>query len=34
LLTEARHGLGCLSEPDRDAIFAGTARRLYPALAR
>jgi L-fuconolactonase len=34
LLTEARHALACLSEADRDAIFSGTARRLYPALAR
>ena len=34
LLDEARHALACLSERERDAIFAGTARRLYPALAR
>jgi L-fuconolactonase len=34
LLSEARQALGCLSEADRAAIFSGTARRLYPALAR
>jgi predicted TIM-barrel fold metal-dependent hydrolase len=34
LLEEAKHALACLSESDRNAIFAGTARRLYPALAR
>lgn len=33
LLEEARHALACLSGADRAAIFAGTARRLYPALA-
>ena len=34
LLEEAQHALSCLLESDRDWIFAGTARRLYPALAR
>lgn len=34
LLAEAREGLGCLSDSDRDAIFGGTALRLYPVLAR
>jgi L-fuconolactonase len=33
LLTEAKRALGCLSEADQAAIFSGTARRLYPALA-
>ncbi|NVO13541.1 MAG: amidohydrolase [Rhodoplanes sp.] len=33
ILDEARRSLACLSETDRAAIFAGTARRLYPALA-
>jgi L-fuconolactonase len=34
LLDEARHGLASLSDADREMIFSGTARRLYPALAR
>jgi L-fuconolactonase len=34
LLDEAKQALSCLSEADRTAIFCGTARRLYPALAR
>jgi len=34
LLDEAKHGLAVLSEAERTAIFAGTAKRLYPALAR
>ena len=34
LLGEARHALACLSEADQAMIFSGTARRLYPALAR
>jgi L-fuconolactonase len=34
LLAEARHALACLSEADQAEIFSGTARRLYPALAR
>jgi predicted TIM-barrel fold metal-dependent hydrolase len=34
LLGEAQEGLACLSAADRAAIFSGTARRLYPALAR
>jgi predicted TIM-barrel fold metal-dependent hydrolase len=33
LLSEAQEGLSCLSAADRAAIFSGTARRLYPALA-
>jgi predicted TIM-barrel fold metal-dependent hydrolase len=33
LLAEAQHALACLSDVDRAAIFAGTARQLYPALA-
>lgn len=34
-LTEhARHALSCLREAERAAIFAGTARRLYPVLDR
>lgn len=34
LLDEARHGLSCLGEAARAAIFSETARRLYPALTR
>jgi L-fuconolactonase len=34
LLGDARAALACLSAADQAAIFAGTARRLYPALAR
>jgi L-fuconolactonase len=34
LLAAAKHALACLTEADRNAIFSGTARRLYPALAR
>jgi L-fuconolactonase len=34
ILDAAREGLASLSEADRAAIFSGTARRLYPALAR
>jgi L-fuconolactonase len=34
LLAEAKHALACLSEADQAEIFSGTARRLYPALAR
>jgi predicted TIM-barrel fold metal-dependent hydrolase len=34
LLAEAHQALACLGASDRSAIFAGTARRLYPALAR
>ena len=33
LLHEAKEGLSCLSDADRDGIFSRTARRLYPALA-
>ncbi|MDP2409792.1 MAG: amidohydrolase family protein [Pseudolabrys sp.] len=33
LLDEARHGLACLTEADRAAIFSGTAKTLYPVLA-
>lgn len=33
LIDAARLALACLSEADRAAIFAGTARKLYPALA-
>lgn len=33
ILDAARKSLACLSEADRATIFAGTARRLYPALA-
>ncbi|RAI45267.1 amidohydrolase family protein [Rhodoplanes roseus] len=33
ILAAARDSLSCLSETDRATIFAGTARRLYPALA-
>ena len=33
LVKAAKAALACLSETDRAAIFAGTARRLYPALA-
>lgn len=33
ILDAARAALACLSETDRETIFAGTARRLYPALA-
>jgi L-fuconolactonase len=32
-LAAARQCLGCLSAQDQAAIFAGTAQRLYPALA-
>ena len=32
--TEAQHRLACLDAADRAAIFAGTARRLYPVLAK
>jgi len=34
LLSEAQHRLACLDAADRAAIFAGTARRLYPVLAK
>ena len=34
ILDAAREGLACLSAAERAAIFARTARRLYPALAR
>lgn len=34
LLHEAEEALACLSAEDRAAIFAGTAKRLYPTLAR
>jgi predicted TIM-barrel fold metal-dependent hydrolase len=34
LVDDARRALACLSETDQAAIFSGTARRLYPALAR
>ncbi len=34
LLEEARHALSCLGKAERDSIFSGTARALYPALAR
>ncbi|MDC7788550.1 amidohydrolase family protein [Rhodoplanes sp. TEM] len=33
ILDAARAALSCLSAADRASIFAGTARRLYPALA-
>ena len=33
LLTEARSALATLAEPDREWIFSGTARSLYPSLA-
>ncbi len=33
LVEAAKSGLSCLGEADRAEIFAGTARRLYPALA-
>jgi len=33
LLAAAQRSLACLSEEDRAWIFAGTARKLYPALA-
>lgn len=33
LLHEAHEALACLSNEDRAAIFAGTAKRLYPKLA-
>ncbi len=32
LVDEAREALSCLDAHDRDAIFGGTARRLYPSL--
>ena len=34
LLADARGGLAPLSQADRDMILAGTARRLYPTLAK
>lgn len=34
LLDAARQALACLGEAERAMIFAGTAARLYPALAR
>lgn len=34
IVEAARAALACLEAGDRAAIFAGTARRLYPALAR
>lgn len=34
LLAEVRRGLAPLSPADRDMILGGTAKRLYPALAR
>jgi len=34
LVDAAKAALACLSEADQAAIFSGTARRLYPALAR
>jgi L-fuconolactonase len=34
LLAETKRALACLSQADQAAIFSGTARRLYPALAR
>ena len=34
LAGEAKHALACLSQPEQASIFAGTARRLYPALNR
>jgi predicted TIM-barrel fold metal-dependent hydrolase len=34
ILDAARRALACLSAADRAAIFSGTARALYPALAR
>jgi L-fuconolactonase len=34
LVHNAQRALACLTVPDQAAIFAGTARRLYPALAR
>ena len=33
LLDVAKKSLACLPAGDQDWIFAGTARRLYPALA-
>ena len=33
LVDAAKSALACLGEADRAAIFAGTARKLYPALA-
>src|SRR5262249_51343594 len=33
IVDDAEGALACLTEADRTAIFAGTARRLYPALA-
>jgi predicted TIM-barrel fold metal-dependent hydrolase len=34
LLHEAQEALASISSTDRDAIFSGTAKQLYPALAR
>jgi predicted TIM-barrel fold metal-dependent hydrolase len=34
LLAHARDALSCIGAAERAAIFAGTARRLYPVLAR
>jgi predicted TIM-barrel fold metal-dependent hydrolase len=34
LVAEAHHGLASLPQADRDMILGGTAKRLYPALAR
>ncbi len=34
LVSAAKEALACLGEADRAAIFAGTARRLYPTLTR
>jgi predicted TIM-barrel fold metal-dependent hydrolase len=34
LVEEAQTALACLCHEDRDWIFSGTARRLYPALDR
>ncbi len=34
LVDEAKHALACLPTADQAMIFSGTARKLYPALAR